>query len=203
MEACKLPLLLVTNLTNIFYLTGFRGSAGVAVLGPSEGLLWVDPRYALQAREQARGVEVIEAKGGLLKAAGRWLGGREARRVAYEDSNLTCALFQALRCDCPRGVRFEPARGLIEELRCVKDQEEIRRMREAAQVTVAVFEEVVREVRPGVREGDLAAEIEYRMRQKGADGAAFETRVASGARSALPHARASPKRLGTAISEPR
>ena len=73
MEEQRLPCLLVTNLTNIAYLTGFRGSAGVALFTSREGVLWVDPRYTLQAQEQARGVEVIEERKGLLKAVAEWL----------------------------------------------------------------------------------------------------------------------------------
>jgi Xaa-Pro aminopeptidase len=92
-------------------------------------------------------------------------------------------------------VRFEPAGDLIEELREVKDEEEIAQIRGAGRITVEVFREVVRQACPGVSERDLAAEIDYRMRKKGAEAAAFETIVASGGRGALPHARASAKLL--------
>ena len=73
MEKHRLPCLLVSNLTNIAYLTGFRGTAGAALFTSRDGMLWVDPRYTLQAREQARGVEVIEERKGLLKAVAEWL----------------------------------------------------------------------------------------------------------------------------------
>src|SRR5208283_3025140 len=72
LEERRLPFLLVTNLTNIAYLTGFRGTAGVALFHSREGILWVDPRYTLQAREEARGVEVIEERKGLHKAVAAW-----------------------------------------------------------------------------------------------------------------------------------
>jgi Xaa-Pro aminopeptidase len=195
MERRGLPLLLVTNLTNIFYLTGFWGSAGAALVGPSEVVVFVDPRYTFQAREEAVGVEVIEAKRGLLKAVAAWLRKRDARRVGYEATQLACAEFERLVSETRRRVKFESARGLIEELRAVKDEDEIAKIRRAGRLTVEVFEEVLDQVRPGVRESDLAAEIEYRMRKKGAQGAAFETTVASGPRGAFPHARASCKLL--------
>jgi Xaa-Pro aminopeptidase len=92
-------------------------------------------------------------------------------------------------------VRFKPAAGLIEELRAIKDEGEIAKIRQAGRLTAEVFEELLGQVRPGVRESDLAAEIEYQMRKKGAQGAAFETIVASGSRGAFPHARASCKLL--------
>lgn len=195
MDDRGLPLLLVTSLTNILYLTGFRGSAGAALVGPLELVLFVDPRYTLQARAEAAGVEVIEAKRGFLVGAAAWLRKRGARAVGYEAAHLTCAEFEHLVSETRPRVKFKPAGGLIEELRSVKDEEEIAKIRSAGRLTVEVFKEMLGQVRAGVRESDLAAEIEYRMRKKGAQGAAFETIVASGPRGAFPHARASCKLL--------
>ncbi len=195
LEARKLAGLLVTNLTNIFYLTGFRGSAGVAAIGPSKNILWVDPRYTLQAQEQARGVEVREVRGGLLKEAVRWIRKRRLGRVGYEDSTLTCREFSLLEQAGGQKLRWVPAGGVVEDLRVVKDSEEIDLIRRACQLTVEVFEEVRVKIKPGLREVDLAAEIEYRMKRKGADGFAFETIVSSGKRSAWPHAHPSSKLL--------
>ncbi len=191
----KIPGLLVSGLANITYLTGFRGSAGLALFTRDTGILWVDPRYTLQAREQARGVEVIEERRGLLKAAARWLKANKVRLLGYEAAHLTCEEFAQLRRETRSGIRMAPAGGLVEDLRIVKDAGEIERIRGAARLTVAVFEAVLKRLRPGLQERDLAAEIEYRMRKLGAEGAAFETIVASGPRSALPHARASAKSL--------
>ncbi|MGO8735171.1 MAG: M24 family metallopeptidase [Terriglobia bacterium] len=195
MEEQRLPCLLVTNLTNIAYLTGFRGSAGVALFTPREGVLWVDPRYTLQAQGQARGVEVMEERKGLHKAAAEWLKANKMRRIGYEEAHLTCADFSSLQQGAGQRVKFVPAAGLVEQLRAVKDTEEVAKIRGAGKITVEVFEKVLGEVRPGVSESELSAEIEYLMRKKGAEGAAFETIVASGPRAALPHARASCKLL--------
>lgn len=195
METRRVPLILVTKLVNVRYLTGFAGSAGVVLLGPSEGTLWVDPRYTLQAKSQAEGVEVVEEKNGILKGAASWLRKNGFREAAYEAASLTCAQFDQLQSESGRDLRMKPAGDLIEELREVKDRGEIDAVRRAALLTADVFAEVLPQVRPGVLERDLAAEIEYRMRRKGADGAAFETIVASGPRSAYPHARPSSKAL--------
>ena len=191
----KVEGLLVSGLANIAYLTGFRGSAGMALFGREARILWVDPRYTLQAREQAQGVEVIEERRGLLKAAARWLNGNKIRCLGYEAAHLTCEEFARLRRETRAGVRMTPAGELVEDLRVAKDAGEIEKIRGAARLTVAVFQAVLKHVHPGVQERDLAAEIEYRMRKMGAEGAAFETIVASGPRSALPHARASSKSL--------
>ena len=188
-------MLVVSNPVNIFYLTGFRGSAGVAVFGADDAVLWIDPRYTLQARHQAHGVKVIEAKTGLFAALGRWLMRRKASLAGYEDSHLNCAAFGVLERQAPRTMRWLAAGGLLEQLRIVKDPFETEMIRRAGHLTAQVLNEIVPTIRPGARESDIAAELEYRMRLTGADGAAFETIVASGARGALPHARASNKSL--------
>jgi Xaa-Pro aminopeptidase len=194
-ERKKIAALLVTSLPNIYYLTGFRGSAGAALIGCSESILWVDPRYTLQAAEQAVGVEVIEAKGGLLKEAAGWIRKKRLGPVGYEDAVFTCREFARLeRAGGPRR-QWIPAGGMVEGLRIVKDPGEAGWIRKAGKLTAEVFEEIRGKIRPGVRESDLAAEIEYRMKRKGAEGAAFETIVASGERTAWPHAHPSAKLL--------
>lgn len=195
LELSKMAALLVTSLPNIHYLTGFHGSAGVALVGRTKNILWVDPRYTLQAGEQAAGVEVVEVRSGLLKEASRWIRSKRLHPVGYDDANLTCREFAALVKADRRRDRWIPAGGMVEGLRIVKDPGEVEWIRKAGKLTVEVFESVRGKIRPGLRESDLAAEIEYRMKQKGADGAAFETIVASGLRSAWPHAHPSPKLL--------
>ena len=195
LRARKRDYLVVTHVPNLFYLTGFRGSAGIALFGQEDGILFVDPRYTLQAGEQAVGVEVREAKQSLLVAAGRWLRSKRAGVVAFEDGHLTYASWQALEEASARRARFRPSGGVVEDLRVVKDPAELNLIRQAARVTSRVFDEVRGLVKPGVSEADLGAEIEYRMKRHGAEGVAFETIVASGARAALPHARASSKLL--------
>jgi Xaa-Pro aminopeptidase len=195
LEQRGLPLLMVTNPRNIFYLMGFRGSAGVAVLGSTEAVLWVDPRYTLQARSEARNVEVIEERGSITKAASTWLRKKRFKQVGFEDAQVTCGDYRALERETRGKIRFEPASGIVEEIRFVKDAGEIAQIRAACQVTAEAFAEVRPLIRPGTRESDLAGEIEYRMRRKGAEGPAFDTIVASGPRGALPHARASSKIL--------
>ena len=131
MEEQRFPSFLITNLTNIAYLTGFRGTAGIALFNSREGILWVDPRYTLEAREEARGVEVIEERKGLHKAVASWLKAHKVRQIGYEQAHLSCADFSRLKKDAGRRVRFLPARGLVEQLRAVKDEEEVARIRDA------------------------------------------------------------------------
>ncbi|HEX5413837.1 MAG TPA: Xaa-Pro peptidase family protein [Terriglobia bacterium] len=194
-ESKKIAALLVTSLPNIYYLTGFRGSAGVALVGPSQNILWVDPRYTLQAAEQAVGVDVVEAKHGFLKEAAGWIRKKRLGRVGYDDVAFTCREFFSLTRAAGGGRRWVAAGGMVEDLRITKDAGESDWIRRAGKLTAEVFEEVKNDIRPGASERDLAAEIEYRMKRKGAEGAAFETIVASGERSAWPHARPSGKLL--------
>jgi Xaa-Pro aminopeptidase len=197
LEELGLRFLLVTKPTNIFYLTGFRGSAGVLMIGPGRARLWVDPRYTLQAREQSRGSEVVETRRPFSCDVGAWIRRARPSAIGFEDAHLTAAALAEFRRDgaSSRRVRWRGVGGLLEELREVKDAWEIERIREAGNLTARVFTEVLPLVKPGVRENDLAAELDFRMKRNGGEGPAFETIVASGARSAWPHARASSRQL--------
>jgi Xaa-Pro aminopeptidase len=187
--------LLLAHPPNIFYLSGFSGSAGALLVEPGRVTLFTDSRYTTQAREEARGARVRITRGALLTAVGEYLRKRGKARVAFEPARLSVAQHRELRRAAGRRIRWAGLEGGIEGLRAVKDAGEIARMRQAAQVGCAVFLGVLPLVKPGVREIEIAAEIEYRMRQRGASGAAFPTIVASGARAALPHAQPTAKKL--------
>lgn len=195
LEAKRLDYLLVTHMPNLFYLTGFRGSAGMGLFGREVAVLFVDPRYTLEAKSHAQGVEVREAKKRLLTAGAGWLRKNSAGEVGFEDGTLTYAAWRALQEGVGRRCRLRPASGHVEGLRMAKDSYELGLIRKAGELTSQVFEEVRKLAVPGACESDLAAEIEYRLKRKGAEGVAFETIVASGPRSALPHARPSSKLL--------
>ena len=195
LEARRLTSLLVTHPVDIAYLTGFRGSAGVALFSAAESVLWVDPRYTLQAQEEAPAVEIGVAKRGLLEAAGKRLRSSPHGRLGFDDAHLNTQSYLDLRRKLGSKARLAPAGDLVRELRMIKGEGEIATMREAGRVTVEAFEETLPLVKPGISECDLAAELEYRARRKGAEGMAFETIVASGARGAFPHARPSRKLL--------
>lgn len=199
LESLGLRSLLVTKPVDIFYLSGFRGSAGVLLVSPRQARLWVDPRYTLQARQQSRCDEVIETRELFSKTLGAWLRRKRVAAVGYQDTHLSCADFsrfrRAARDGKASGPSWRPVGSLLDELRTVKDRWELDRMRRAGSLTAKVFSKFLPQVKPGLRECDAAAELEYRMRREGAEGAAFETIVASGRRGAWPHARASEHRL--------
>lgn len=189
--------LVVTHLPNVFYLTGFTGSAGVVTLKGHRCTLFTDGRYATQAPEETKsaGVKIAIAKGSLLQAAGHDFGGKSRSRVVFDPAHTTVAALRSLESAAGNKVSWQAESGWIEELRSVKSADEISRLRAAAKLISQVFESVLPIIRPGLRERELAAEIEYKMKKLGAEGPAFDTIVASGKRSALPHARPTERRL--------
>ncbi|HEV2423485.1 MAG TPA: Xaa-Pro peptidase family protein [Terriglobia bacterium] len=198
LDRLDLSYVLVTKPVDIFYLCGFKGSAGALLLGPRRARLWVDPRYTLQAREQCRGVGVNESREALSKTIGAWLRRARVPALGYQDAHLSCADFSRFREQAGRKgspLRWRAMGAVLDELRMVKDRWEAERIRRAGALTAQVFREVLPIVKPGACECDLAAELEYRMKRAGAEGPAFETIVASGPRGAWPHARASGRPL--------
>ena len=190
-----LDVLLVTSPLNWGYLTGFTGEAGALLLEPRRLTLITDGRFTEQAREEVPRLPVVLQKNGLYRTCGELLGKNKVRRVGFDPDQLTVAQFGQLKKASGRAVRFRASRGLVESLRAHKDARELAQMRKAAVLASDVVQAVIRLLKPGVREQEIAAEIEYRMRQGGASGQAFESIVAFGARAALPHARPTAKRL--------
>jgi Xaa-Pro aminopeptidase len=187
---------LVTHLPNIQYLCGFTGSAGVLLVEPSRSTLITDSRYGFQAREEVSGAKLHIGRHGLLRAAVEELKRRRGRfHVAYAPAQVTVAQKATLQALAGARVRWVSGGDTIERLRAVKDPGELALMREAAKLISDVFAAVLPEIRPGISELTLAAEIEYAIKERGGSGPSFETIVASGARSAWAHARPTRKAL--------
>jgi Xaa-Pro aminopeptidase len=190
-----LDALVITSPTDWYYLTGFTGEAG-ALIADRRGLTLVtDGRFIVQAGQELRGVGVVEQKDGLFRACGDLLRTAHRTRVGFDANQLTVLQSQLLKKAAGRETRFVAVTGMVQRLRARKDAGELAQMRKAAVLASAVVESAIKLLKPGVREFEIAAEIEYRMRKGGASGAAFESIVAFGARAALPHARPTAKRL--------
>jgi len=195
MASRKLDCLLVTHPPNWYYLTGFTGESGALVVSRQATTLITDGRFTVQAREETRGVKIELQQGGLLASTGAFLRKERKTRVGYDPNQLTVLQLKTLRKAVGRKWQGIQAAGLVERLRMRKDAQELATMRKAAILAGQVLEGVLKLIRPGVRESEIAAEIEYQMKKRGASGASFETIVASGPRGALPHARPTAKRL--------
>ncbi|MCS6951578.1 MAG: Xaa-Pro peptidase family protein [Bryobacterales bacterium] len=184
----RLEALLVCSAPNIRYLSGFTGSNALLVVTGDTAQLFTDPRYRLQARSESDcGVTV--ARGPLLVAAARWIRRHRLRRVGFDPAHLPYSLFEQLDKELPERTRLTPAPGLVEGLRLVKSAEELARIRRSVETNSRAFAATLSLIRPGLRECELAAELEYQARKLGAERPAFDTIVASGPRSAHPHAR--------------
>jgi Xaa-Pro aminopeptidase len=191
----KVNSLLVTSPANWYYLTGFTGEAGALLVSRKDTKLFTDGRFVTQSREETSGIRVIQQKGSLFESVGKHLEGYAAGRVGFDPAQLTVSQLQALRKAAGKKCQWVPAPGLVEALRMRKDASELAQMRKAAILAGEVLQGAFPMLRPGVREFEVAAEIEYQMRKRGASGPAFETIVAFGERAALPHARPTSKRL--------
>jgi Xaa-Pro aminopeptidase len=180
----ELDSLLVTNLVNVRYLTGFTGTNGACVVAPDERLFFTDFRYLEQASEQVRDFERLRAGPKMLEdVAGRLRG-----RAGFDDEQLTVAAHRRLAEKLPEGIELVPAGGLVERLRAVKDEGEIAAMAAAAEIATAAYDSLHERGLAGRTEREVAVELVRFMEDSGADAASFAPIVAAGAHGALPHA---------------
>jgi len=186
--------ILIGSLPNVQYLTGFSGSAGAVLVTAANSIFFTDTRYDIQAHEEVRESRVVIAKEPAVVAAVKRAARLPALRIGFEADTLPYAGYQRLKELLPK-KKLLPTRGLVETLRIEKDEGEIALIRKAVELGSRALEETLPLLRPGMTELEVAAEIEYRMRRYGGERPSFETIVASGPRAALPHARATTRRI--------
>ena len=180
--------LLVTALPNIRYLTGFTGSAALLLVTGAETVLLTDFRYATQAPDEVEGeVEVQVERVNLWDGLKRRLEGGTIGRLGFERDRLTVR--DSDRLTAMGGRETVGTSGLAESLRVRKDPSEVAAIRDAAALAVDALTAVLRFIRPGLTELEVAAELESELRRRGSEWHPFQSIVASGPRSALPHAR--------------
>ncbi|HEX5386134.1 MAG TPA: aminopeptidase P family protein [Gemmatimonadales bacterium] len=182
--------LLVTHLPNVRYLTGFTGSAALLLVRAADTTLITDFRYAEQAPAEVGAAALVEVDtSSVWQRLNRVLGDGDLTTLGIEAESLTLRDAERIG-DGARG-RPVPTNGLVEGLRAAKDPGEVAAIRAAAELAEAALAEVLPTVRPGQRELDIAAALEAALRRRGSEWHPFPTIVASGPRSALPHARSS------------
>ncbi len=191
----KADALLVASPHNLRYFTGFCGGEGVALIGENTKFLFVDSRYTEAAKNEAKDFTVIEFAGGKrneeiflrIKEAG-------SKTLAFEDGEMSVQEYQGLQ-KAMQGIAFV---GMTKELagyRMVKTEEELSLLRKAEQIGVDAFLKVLPQIKPGVAECEIAAELEYQVRKLGAEGTSFETIVVSGVKSSMPHGKPNGKKI--------
>ena len=191
--------LVVTDLINVRYLTGFTGSAGVLLVLPDELVLATDGRYRFQAADQlaAAGVEARVEVGDLagqrdaLRSAAAGIG-----RLGLEAASVTWARQRAFAAEWFPACELVPTEGAVEDLRRVKDAGEVARIAEAARIADAALAGVRSLLADGVAEADFALALDFEMRRLGAADVSFESIVAAGPNGAKPHARPSARPIG-------
>ena len=191
----KIDALMITSPANWYYLTGFTGESGALVVSRKGTTLITDGRFTVQGRAEMSGVRIVQQKGLLFESVALFLKDSRCRRVGFDPTQTTVGQLQSLRKAAGAKVGWVPTVGMVESLRTRKDAAELAQMRRAAILAGEVVQFAIGLLKPGIREFEVGAEIDYQMRRRGASGPAFETIVAFGKRAALPHARPTAKRL--------
>ncbi len=189
--------LLVSNRTNIFYLTGFTGSAGYLLVTPDQTTLLTDGRYTTQVQQECPSLDVEIQRHGetLIALLCRVLKQAKISELAFEAPSVSKATFDELESKLPQ-VSLIASSGLIESLRRIKDPQEIAAIRRSIRVNERTFEVIRAQMTGDLTEREIGFNLEHQMRQFGASRCCFEPIVAAGANAALPHATPGATRIG-------
>jgi len=189
-----LDALIVTGRDNVRYLSGFTGSAGVLLVSAEKALLFTDSRYVTQAAEEAYAFEIMKIEKTWPERLAEILSEHRDMAVGFESEHVTHQQFLRM-AEVLAAVELKPVKDMVEGLRAVKEEPEIEKIRRAVSLVDEAFAEILDYIEAGRSEREIALELEFHLRYRGAERIAFETIVASGARAALPHGAASGKLL--------
>ncbi|TCS84018.1 M24 family metallopeptidase [Tepidibacillus fermentans] len=184
--------ILITHSSNRRYITGFTGSAGNVLVTQHDAFLVTDFRYTEQAAEQAKYFTIVNQEDSMLKKLKELVAKTGIHTLGFEQDYVPYSQYKQFEENF-QPVTLVPLSQVLESIRMIKDEQEIQLIRKAAVIADQAFSHVLKVIKPGMREIEVALELECKMRQLGAQGASFDTIVASGVRSALPHGVASDK----------
>lgn len=193
LEANNLDAILITSPINRRYVTGFTGTAGVAIISKNDARFITDFRYTSQATAQAKEFKVIQHKQVIELEIKDQLKALGVKRLGFEKDTVTFSQYEKYKAIFE--TELVPVSGIVEALRSIKTAEELAIMKKAAKIADDAFEHVLGYIKPGAKEIDISNELEFYMRKLGATSSSFDTIVASGERSALPHGVASDKEI--------
>ena len=194
LETSRLDALFVSHLPHVRYLTGFTGSNGLCIITRRRQFFLTDNRYRDQAKDEVSDYAILVARDSPLEAARKRSLLKGQKRVGFESQYVSHATFNSFKRLFVGSV-FVPTQSIVERIASIKDDSEIELLKKAAAITDKAFRKVLQILKPGIAEREVAAEISYWHRRFGADGDGFEAIVASGVRGALPHGRASEKKI--------
>lgn len=193
MEQQQIEAMLITSQYNLRYITDFTGTAGLALVTLHKAYFITDFRYTEQAGEQVKEFDVVQAKTNLLEEAAELAKNLAVKSLAFEKDYVTYAAFQDYQTKID--AELKPISGLIEKIRMIKTPEEVSILKAAAKIADDAFEHICKFIKVGQTELEISNELEFFMRKQGATSSSFDTIVASGLRSALPHGVATEKKI--------
>lgn len=190
----KIDCLLVTEINHVRYLTGYSGSSGMVLLLPPKAYFFTDFRYKVQAQKEVKNCAIVIAEQALTAELPKISKLNKKIRIGLEAEFVTLSLQEKLKDLLPRAT-FKSTEKLVESLSISKDADEIKKIKKAVKISEKAYNEILHLIKPGVKEKDIALELEYQMRSLGAEASAFDIIVASGQRSSMPHGVASDKKM--------
>jgi Xaa-Pro aminopeptidase len=190
----KVDALIVSSAANVRYLSGYAGSNGLMLITPSEAHFFTDPRYAAEIATTIT-CKTHVAKGTLIAAAAAAITRKRLKKIGFEPAWMNLDQYFSLKKALPPGTSLHPVSSLVEDLRAVKSAAEIALIRRSVLANSEAFARTMKRVRVGLSELEIAAELEFQMKTLGCEKPAFDTIVAAGERSALPHAHPSARRI--------
>lgn len=191
MQEENLDSFLITSPYNLRYLTNFTGTTGLAVISLEKAFFITDFRYTEQAAAQAQGFEIIKNVGPIFEEVADLVQKEGLRELGFEETTVSFLEYSVLEEIID--AQLIPISGMIEELREIKDEEEIAIIEKACSIADLAYDHILKMIQPGMTEIEVANQLDFYMRSLGASGVSFETIVASGLRSAMPHGVASKK----------
>lgn len=187
--------ILLTSEYNRRYMTDFTGTAGVAIITQEQAVFITDFRYTQQAQKELVGFEIVQHTKPIMEEVGTQLEKMNIKSVGFEKDHMSYAMFEIYQ----KAINADliPVSGLVEKIRLIKTEQEIKILKAAANIADAAFEHIITYIKPGKTELEVSNELEFFMRKQGASSSSFDIIVASGLRSALPHGVATDKIIET------
>ncbi|AOZ91471.1 M24 family metallopeptidase [Paenibacillus crassostreae] len=191
MQKMNLEAVFITSSINRRYLTGFTGSSGYVLVTLSNAYLLTDFRYMTQAQQQAKGFTVVEHGIRVIDNVKELLISSKIDQLGFEQDDVSYSAYSTYKEQLQPEINLVPVKGLVEQLRMFKDEEEMKIMQRAADLADDTFSYILGVVKPGMTEREVDLAMEFYMRSHGATSSSFDTIVASGERSSMPHGVAS------------
>ncbi|HEX3078247.1 MAG TPA: aminopeptidase P family N-terminal domain-containing protein, partial [Lachnospiraceae bacterium] len=188
LEELQIDAVLVSDGFNMRYISGFTGATGYLYISRTKSVILTDFRYTIQANNESKGFEVIEiSKGGYTEAINDLLASDQVKRLGFEDGNVLYNSYQSFT-EKLNMQEMVPVKDSLTRLRIVKTSDELENIRMAEHIGDIAFTKILDVIKPGITELEIAAHLEFLMKTNGAQGLSFETIVASGVNSSMPHA---------------